>query len=55
MFHHVSTHTSTDVCLHWSPLPLKVVASADGLGLAIKDSIMEAAKAGRIAEECREA
>jgi len=35
-------------------LAYQVVASADGLGLAIKDSIMEAAKAGRIAEECFE-
>eukprot|EP00435_Cladocopium_sp_Y103_P026499 s624_g6.t1 len=33
---------------------VKVVTSADGLGLAIKDSIIDAAKAGRIAEECYE-
>ena len=33
----------------------QVVSSADGLGFALKDAIVEAAKAGKIAEECRDA
>ena len=33
----------------------QVVSSADGLGLAVKDAIVDAAKAGKIAEECRDA
>ena len=37
----------------WSKLvQIQVVSGADGLGLAIKDAIWEAAKAGKIAEEC---
>ena len=35
--------------------PLQVVSSADGIGLVLKDAIVEAAKAGQIAEECRDA
>ena len=34
---------------------LQVVSSADGIGLVLKDAIVEAAKAGQIAEECRDA
>ena len=37
------------------PPLLQVVSSADGIGLVLKDAIVEAAKAGQIAEECRDA